>query len=200
MNSNHNLNKILDLYKERSGILKECLYISLKIKEENEKSEESTFNQLDQFNKLDSVDIINELADKREICLQKIKNTEAAIHHYGLNLPDLEKKILKEIKEAVKNGEEFSNFFKCSKSFAILKNTSSHDYIWVGELYNILENDKNMISRIKMADEVNFKTIKLLLGDLKTKIKSVKGNRVLMDKFIGDANVVSVGTLMNEKK
>jgi hypothetical protein len=193
----------LDLYRERSRILKECLYISLKIKEESEKNTSNQSNQLtqvNQLNQLETVDIISELTDKRALCLQEIKNTETAIHHYGLSLTDSEKQSLKAIKEAVKNGEELSNFLKYSNSLEILEDTRSPDYIWVGELYNILENDKNMISRIKKADEVNFKTIKLLLGELKTKIKSVKGNRILMDKFVGDASLVSLGTLMNEKK
>ena len=206
---NENLCKILDYYRERSGILKECLNISLKIKEEGEKNIGDIGDISDKDDKLDVIDIISELTDKREVCLQKIKNTDATIHHYRLRLPDMEKKILKEIKDAVKdektlydfvNSPNYSKLYKTYKTYKTDSSSDCSSYVWVGELYNILENDKNMLNRIKSADEINFKIIKSMLEEIKSKVKSIRGNRILMNKFIENTGSVSLGTLMNKKK
>ena len=177
MNINQNISQILDLYRERSGNIKECFYISAKIKEESER------NIADRF---DSTEIIGELIDDRDGFIQKIKNIDATIHHYALNLTDTEKKILKEVREAVRNGQH--------------PIAHSLDYVWAGELYNILSNDKNIIEKIELADDVNFIIIKDLLEEIKIKIKSIKGNRLLMNKFVDDTSAVSLGTLIKEKK
>lgn len=69
-----NARNILSLNKEKLGILKEVLDVSLKIKDETESGGE------------DAPDNIASLADKREELVEKIKNIDLAVRHYSSEL------------------------------------------------------------------------------------------------------------------
>ena len=67
------------------------------------------------------------------------------------------------------------------------------------ELSKVLSEIKNVLDAIKSADEINRGKITALMAGINKKIKAVKENRTLMDKFLG-GEMSSTGTLLSEKK
>jgi len=80
----------------------------------------------------------------------------------------------------------------------------AQDQETVGELERIEQTVgaeiKIVVENIKAADETNSQKIAELMEIIKAKIKAVKGNRALMDRYVGDNEVPSAGTLLSEKK
>ena len=59
---------------------------------------------------------------------------------------------------------------------------------------------KTVLDGIKAADEANAQKISAIMEIIKAKIKAVKDNRALMDRYVGDNEMPSSGTLLSEKK
>ena len=187
MNPNRDLKNIFELYKEKNGILQECLNISLLIKDEIEKNIEKNSEELP--------DIISGLVNKRDADIERMKNADLAINHYSLKLPVKEQKIIKEVKRASEAGIPISGILDFSEKTVIselcnlsdlselsdLSVLSDADYVRV--LYNIFEDNKIITKKIRYVDDSNSATIKSLMEKIKHRIKSIKGNRNLMSKF-----------------
>ena len=178
---------VLDLYEKRLKILKKYHEISIKIKSEIEK------------NRDESVESIVELTAKRDDCLEEIKNFDLSIQYYISQLPGREQKMIKTLKEAVTKNTQNKPEMDISE-LSESESESDSDAIWTCELHSIFADSKTILDSIKSIDENNFDMIKSLLAELKSKIKAVKGNRILMNKYTGDTNIYSVGTLMNQRK
>ncbi|MCL2773778.1 MAG: hypothetical protein FWD71_10555 [Oscillospiraceae bacterium] len=191
MSLHQDLSNIFDLYKEKNGILKECLDISLEIKNETE-------NETDEL-----ADKITVLTDMRENCIERMKNTDLAISHYSSKLPAEEQEIIKEAKRTSEAGITVSGLFNSAEKAIMselcdLSALSETDYM--RRLYNILEDNKSVLNKIKVIDENNTEIIKYIMDQTKNKFESIRGNRNLMNKFVGDKISYLPGTLMNEKK
>ena len=171
---NQNLENIFALSEEKLIILKEILDISLKIKDEadnasrigTESEARIEFESQTEFETDNAIENIAALADFREELVDKIKNIDLSVKHYGSLLRGQELKALEE--------------FDRKSGFA-------------AEIKIVLDG-------IKSADEINSRLISALMAGMKDKIKFVKENRTLMDKFVGDNEISPAGTLLSEKK
>lgn len=166
-----NLKKLLEIYNDRLKMLKELKKISDKIKEEIESKGE------------EAADAVDTLTQEREVLIEKIKASEMAARYNETLLSDTHKKIIKDIKSAVKNNSE-----------------PVFEKEWAKILFKIMTEHKSVTRDIKNADEKNAEAIKALMEDIKSKLISVKENKKMMDKFADDFSVSPVGTLMKEKK
>ena len=151
---NQNFKNLLKSNKEKLGVLRKILEVSLRIKDEADSGGE------------DAPDNIAAHADAREELIEKMKNIDLAVKHYG---------------------SELSGF-----NIAGLPPES--------ELSKVLAEIKTVLDAIKSADEINRERLSFLMQGIKQKIKAVKENRTLMDKFMGDGEMSSAGTLLSEKK
>jgi len=166
-----NLKKLLEIYSGRLKILREFKSLSGKITEEIEnKSEEAA-------------DLIDELIEKREALLEKIKDADISVRQCESMLGENYKKMLKEIKSAAKNNAQ-----------------PVYKQEWASYLFKNFKEYKSVAVSIKETDEKNAEAIKVLMESLKNKIKAVKANKKMMDKFSDDFDKPAIGTLMNEKK
>ena len=59
---------------------------------------------------------------------------------------------------------------------------------------------RNVMESIRTADEAGSRKIADAMTDIKAKIKAVKDNRALMDRYVGDNEMPQSGTLLSEKK
>ena len=117
---------------------------------------------------------IDALADLRGISIEKIKSLDLKLKRYNAEL------CRQNIEQEVKQEEDDEQ---------------------TRSLRKITANIKIVLCEIKSADEINSHKIKLLISELKTKIKSVNDNRALMSKFTDDGGGdIRAGSLFNEKK
>ena len=169
-----NLKNIFALSEEKLNILKEILDISLKIKDEADNASRAwaegesrvEFESRTEFETDGAIEKISALADFRGELVEKIKNIDLSVKHYGSLLRG----------QDIKTLEEFE--------------TQSEPAI----------NAKIVLDGIKSADDANSRLISDLMAEMKDKIKFVRENRALMDKFVGDGEISTAGTLLSEKK
>ena len=170
-NGQANLKKLLGIYDDRLKILKEIGSMSLRIKEEMEKNRE------------EAAEAVDSLTEERGVLLEKIKEAGMASRHSEAQLDENQKEIIKKVKSAVKSGAQ-----------------PAFEQKWAMHLFKSLLEYKAELKSIKAADEKNAEDIKALMEEIKTKMKSVKENKRMMDKFSDDFSEASVGVLMKEKK
>jgi DNA-binding ferritin-like protein len=167
-----NLKKLLEIYSGRLKILKEFKDLAGRIAEEiKNKGEEA-------------VDLIDELTEKREALLDKIKDADISARRFISPLGENYKKMLEEIKSAAK------------KSAA----APAYKQEWAGWLFKNFAESEAVLKSIKETDEKNAADIKALMENMKIKIDSLKANKKMMDRFADDFDGPAVGTLMNEKR
>ncbi|MCL2096324.1 MAG: hypothetical protein FWH10_05390 [Oscillospiraceae bacterium] len=68
------------------------------------------------------------------------------------------------------------------------------------ELKKFADDTQTTLDAIKDAGEESSRRIAELMGVIKAKIKSVKNNKALMDRYVGGNETNPPGTLMSEKK
>lgn len=165
------LNKLLGIYDSRLKILREFRGVSVRIEEELENNRE------------EAAEAVDALTIKREAFLEKIKEADMAVRYGETLLGDGHKKILKEIKSAVKNNAQ-----------------PVFEQKWARYLFKNLSEYKALVRSIQAADEKNAEAIKALMENIKIKIKAVKENKRMTDKFADDFFEPPAGILMKEKK
>ncbi|MCL2099061.1 MAG: hypothetical protein FWH24_01315 [Oscillospiraceae bacterium] len=165
------LKKLLEIYGGRLKLLKEFKAVSGNIKKEIEAKGE------------EAIDIIDDITQKREALLEKIKEADMAARHCESLIAGGSKKAIKDIKSAVKNNEQL--VFKQN---------------WAVYMFKILTEYKSVKESIKAADKKNTEAVKLLMEAMKTKLQAIKKNKKMMNKFADGFNAPHIGTLMNEKR
>ena len=166
-----NLKKLLEIYRNRLKILIDFKALSLRISGEIEAKGE------------DAADAVDELTEKREALLEKIKEADMAARYCESLLGRNYKTVLSEVKSAVKAGKPAE--FKPG---------------WAAYLYKNFTEYKSVSGSIRENDAKNQAAVKALMEAMKSKLEAVKANKKMMDKFSDGLDRPSVGTLMNEKK
>ena len=168
--------------------LKKVLDISVKIKGigESEKNKKDNYAEiLNESQDRDISDEISDLIDERGMVIEEIKNIDAAVRHYRLELPAQYSNIIAEVEKNAKSKQ------KLPKSVVFPE--------WAINLYRLMSEQQTVLENIKNTDDINNDMIKSLMDILNEKTLSIKNNRILMDKFITDGDM-SAGTLYKSKK
>jgi type I site-specific restriction endonuclease len=166
-----NLRELLKIYSSRLKILKEFQSISRNMTEEIENKGG------------EAIEFIDNIAEKREVLLDKIKDADMTARYCESLLSEKLKKALKEIRSAAKNNVPPA--FKQE---------------WTQYLFKIFTECEAVVKNIKATDEKNAAAIKALMEIMKNKINAVKENKKMMDKFADGFDMPSVGLLIKEKK
>ena len=166
-----NLKKLVEACAGRLRLAKEFAGVTGKITEALEsKSEEAA-------------EIVDGLTAEREELLAKIKKADAEARRCESRLGESHGRLLGEVKAAARGGAQPG--FKQGWAAYLLKNFTEYRAAAAG---------------IKEADKKNMEAARLMLEDMKSKLKAVKENKKLMDKFSDGLDSPAVGILMNEKK
>lgn len=192
-NTNANMENLKNIIRQniiRLGELKKVLEISLMIKgiveAENLDTEENGVNLPDDSSQAENpIDVIASLTDKRGEIVDAIKNIDASIKHYKLQLVPQYLNILEKTEKSAKLSQKPP------------KDDSFPD--WAENLYKLLSDQQKVLGNIKEADNINSEALKKLLAELENKTKSIKKNRILMDKFNQNTEIHS-GTLLKKQK
>lgn len=162
--------------------LKKIFEISLKIKEIVENAK---YDELLESQEKDIIDDIADLADKRGEFIEEIKNINTSLRHYKEKLPKHYSSIIDDIEKKSKSKQN------------LVKNVQLP--AWAVNLYKLLSEQQAILENIKSVDEKNDEIIKNLIVILNQKMKSIKNNRILMDKF-NQANDMPAGSLFKSQK
>jgi len=131
-----------------------------------ETDEEIVFPEFDVF------ELIDQNLDARELCIEKIKKLDSALQSLASQMDEAGRKNLDRLLAA--------------------ENLSGNEKIYA-ECVNA---QQRLLDEIKAVDEANSADISTLMEYYKTRAKNVKGNRKLMEKYLGD-DELPVGTLLN---
>lgn len=169
---NQNLKNIFAISQDKLHILKEILDISLKIKDSAENACLSG----------------TEIEPRIEFESQAESVTDGAIENIAA-LVDFREELIGKLKDAELSLKHYSSKLNPQDLTAFTEFEK-----------NFSADAKIVLDGIKAADETNSKRLAELMSVIKEKIKSVKENRNLMDKYVGGNSISSAGTLLSEKK
>ena len=169
---------IAALNEKKLNILREILDISLKIKDEAENaSSSSNLNS-------NSSSSSNEDHDSRaEFESQAESDSDNSINNIT-SLVDFREELVEELKNISLS----------------LKNYAAELRGRDPGVFEKSDDVKIVLDAIKAADEANAVIISGLMAEVKEKVKAVKENRALMDKYAGGEPAAAAGTFLNEKK
>lgn len=129
----------------------------------------------------DLEDETESIVDEREDIVGRMKENDLALKYHISQLPAAEKALYDKVLSTPKNdGASFES------------DTAARIYIDLCTCEKILP-------ELKMSDEANGEKIKSIMDDIAKKIKNIKDNKKMMDKFNINENVQS-GVLFTDKK
>jgi hypothetical protein len=118
-----------------------------------------------------AIENIASFVDSREELIEQIRNIELSVKHYGK-----QQRALEGGAAALEELEKTDKFISTA-----------------AEISGVLEN-------IRTADDEGSQKIAAVMAVIKEKIKAVKSNHAIMDRYVGDNEAPAAGTLLNEKK
>lgn len=167
---------IAALNEKKLNILREILDISLKIKDEAENASSSSNSNSNSSS--------NEDQDSRaEFESQAESDSDNSINNIT-SLVDFREELVEELKNISLS----------------LKNYAAELRGRDPGVFEKSDDVKIVLDAIKAADEANAVIISGLMAEVKEKVKAVKENRALMDKYAGGEPAAAAGTFLNEKK